>query len=181
MLIEKDTSCLLLVDVQEKLTPLVQNHQKLIQNCEWLLFAAKELAVPIIVSEQYPKGLGHTVTSLKTFITKPHLEKTHFSCASDTACLQEINQTNAKQIIIIGIESHVCVLQTAIELQMRDKQVFVVADAVSSRNKMDYEMALERMRALGIQIVTKEMVVFEWLHQAGTEKFKSLSKALFKS
>ncbi len=177
MLLQKDQSCFLLIDVQEKLTPKVLDSEKLIANCRWLLQVAQRLNVPTLVSEQYPKGLGHTVSTLQElFDTKKVAEKVHFSCAADAGCLQEINKLQRVQIVIAGIETHVCVMQTAIELKNHGKQVFIVADAVSSRHQQDADLALQRMRDAGIKIITKEMVLFEWLRQAGTAEFKQMSQ-----
>lgn len=177
MLLEAQKSCLLLIDVQEKLTSKILRHEELITNCRWLLQVAHRLNVPILGSEQYPKGLGHTVSQLRELIPAyAWMEKLHFSCASDKACLTKIDAANRSQIVIAGIEAHVCVMQTAIELQGNGKQVYVVADAVSSRHELDLKMALQRMRAAGIQIVTKEMLLFEWLHQSGTAEFKQMSQ-----
>ncbi len=177
MLLEREESCLLLVDVQEKLTPLTHEHEQLTASCLWLLQVAEELQVPILVSEQYPKGLGPTLPALREACPHAHtMEKMHFSCMADSACAALINKQSRPQVVVIGIETHVCVLQTAVDLFMDDRDVFVVADAVSSRNPRDTEHALLRMRDMGIQVVTKEMVLFEWLTCAGTDLFKRMSK-----
>lgn len=142
---------------------------------------AKEMAVPVLISEQYPQGLGHTVKTLAWNVDKDNvMTKVHFSCADDADCLKKINEQERHQIVIIGIETHVCVLQTAVQLQYLGKQVYVVGDAVGSRDESDYRFGLERMRSAGVQIVSKEMVFFEWLRQAGTARFKALSKQFFK-
>jgi nicotinamidase-related amidase len=178
MLLEKGKSCLLLIDVQEKLTPLVMDSEKLISNCQWLLRLASELDVPILVSEQYSKGLGVTVDSLRKIIPGDiEVDKIYFSCYRDQTFLKNWQNINKKQAIIAGIETHVCVLQTALQLIQNSFEVFVVVDAVSSRHALDKQYALDRMRAAGVQLVTREMVFFEWVEQAGTEVFKALSKA----
>lgn len=177
MLLTKKDSCVLMIDVQEKLLPKIHHHKELLENCKWLLQIAKKLAIPILASEQYPKGLGHTVDELRSLIPQDAwLQKLHFSCASDPDCLKRIEQVNRQQVVIIGIEAHVCVMQTAIELKNKGKQVYVVADAVSSRKELDKELALQRMHDAGIQIISKEMPVFEWLHQSGTPEFKQISQ-----
>ena len=177
MLIQQKESCLLLVDVQEKLTPLVHDSQTLIDNCQWLLRVADKMQVPVIVSEQYPSGLGATIPELLSVLQDYHqTEKIHFSYAADENCLWKIMGLAKEQIIICGIEAHVCVLQTALDLLLHDKQVFVVADAISAVDQYNKEVALMRMRDAGIQIVTKQMVLFEWLHQAGTEQFRAMSR-----
>lgn len=177
MLITSQKSCLLLVDVQEKLMPFIYEHEKIKENCSWLLRAAKKLSIPTLVSEQYPKGIGHTIPELKQLVIgDPTAEKLHFSCAEDQSCLTLINNTKREQIVVIGIEAHVCVMQTAIGLQEQNKQVFVVADCIGSRNPNDKQLAIDRMRHNGIEIVSKEMVLFEWLHQSGTDLFREVSK-----
>jgi len=181
MLVDKASSCVVLVDVQDKLTPLIHNHEKLITNCQWVCQLARELDVPIIVSEQYPKGLGHTIPALQPFVTDTNTQtKVAFSCAADTACMQAVEQTGAQQIILVGIEAHVCVLQTAIGLRERGFEVFVVADAVSSRDAQAANLALSRMRHSTVDIINREMLLFEWLREAGTDSFRSISQLFLK-
>lgn len=180
MLMSQKDLCFLLVDVQEKLFPFIQQHQKLADNCQWLLRLAKELHIPTVVSEQYPQGLGHTIKQLKEYLPQQtFLQKVHFSCAADQTCVKEISQLNKKQILVFGIEAHVCILQTVLGFIAQGYTVFVAADAISSRTEFDRDMGIQRMRANGAHIVTKEMVFFECLHQSGTEKFKELSKQFF--
>ena len=177
MLMKAATSCLLVVDIQERLVPAVHEADRLIAHSTWLIRIAQLLGIPIQVSEQYPKGLGHTVEAIRTLLpTEAFMEKLHFSCAADRDCMRRIDALSREQIVIIGIEAHVCVLQTALDLQLAGKRVYLVADAVSSRSPHDAALALERMRMAGVQIVSREMVVFEWLHQAGTEPFRQVSR-----
>lgn len=177
MLIEKDNSCLLLVDVQDKLTPLVLNKEKLVENCHWLLSLAKELNVTCCTTEQYPKGLGATVELLQPLIkSSPVLDKVTFSVMADPACSTHLQSLNQSQVIVMGIETSICVLQTVMDLLADKRQVFVVVDAVSGRNKLDGELALKRMENAGAILVTKEMVFFEWLRTAEVKNFKLLSK-----
>ncbi|WP_372597144.1 isochorismatase family protein, partial [Amphritea sp.] len=103
------------------------------------------------------------------------MEKLHFSCMSDPGCNEKINSIRPNQVVIVGMEAHVCVMQTAIQIKQQAREVYVVADAVSSRSPADKAMALERMRHCGIHIVTKEMVGFEWIQQSGTPEFKEFS------
>ncbi len=178
MLLQRDSSCLLLIDVQEKLTPLVMNSEELITNCKWLMNIASELDVPLLVSEQYSKGLGKTVEPLRSLMPGDvDIDKLHFSCYRDANFLKTWGRLNKKQAIIAGIETHVCVLQTALDLLRVGIDVYVVVDAVSSRHQLDNQYGLERMRAEGVQLVTREMVFFEWMEQAGTSVFKALSRA----
>lgn len=178
MLLDAKNSCLLVVDVQEKLIPFIHESERLIANCLWMMRVAQKLKIPILISEQYPKGLGLTVHQLRDLVTdkKFFMEKLHFSCTEDTKCLSKIRSLKRKQIVLIGIETHVCVLQTAIGLKEKGKEVFVVADAVGNRHPYDAELALARMREFGVQIISKEMALFEWMHRAGTEMFKQLNR-----
>lgn len=179
MLIKKELSGLLLVDVQEKLTPHVVNSNELVARCHWLMRLAKALNVPIFVSEQYPEGLGHTVSPLREYSEPDRLsEKVHFSCYQGGAFMPQWRALGKQQIVIAGIETHVCVMQTALDLiQYTDDEVFVVVDAVSSRSEMDHKFGLKRMKQNGVHLVTSEMVFFEWVKCAGTPEFKTLSHA----
>ncbi len=181
MLLDRKQSCVVLVDVQEKLLPLIDEHESLIRHCAWVLRVAQRLNIPIIVSEQYPKGLGPTSSALKEIIsTESVQEKLYFSCASDANCLKAIENLKRNQIVLMGIETHVCVLQTALELQAQHKQVFVVVDAVSSRKQLDKKYGLKRMSKAGVELITREMMVFEWLRQSGTPEFKQISQEFLK-
>lgn len=176
MLLEREQSALLLIDVQEKLTPLVAHSEVLVNNCTWLLRLASDLGVPYWVSEQYPQGLGTTVAALSKEIVGEIIEKVTFSTCRAHNFEAKFKILGKKQIILMGIEAHVCVLQTALDLKKAGYSVFVVVDAVSSRYAIDYKYALKRMSALGIHLVTCEMVFFEWIGQAGSEEFRKFSK-----
>ncbi|MCP0913334.1 MULTISPECIES: hydrolase [Legionella] len=181
MLLDKAHSCLLLVDVQEKLTPHVVKSDELVARCHWLLRLAHEVQVPVLTSEQYPQGLGGTVSPLKECVANQVCtSKVHFSSYCDSAFVEHWQATKRSQAVICGIETHVCVLQTAMKMKEAGIDVFVVADAVSSRHELDHEYGLKRMRAQGIQILTAEMVFFEWVRKAGTPEFKALSQAFLR-
>lgn len=107
---------------------------------------------------------------------RPALEKLHFSCSADPGCTATLDALGRGQVVIIGMEAHVCVLQTALGLRQQGKDVFVVADAVSSRDPEDKALALARMGQAGVWVVSREMVVFEWLHCAGTDTFREISQ-----
>jgi nicotinamidase-related amidase len=180
MLLEKEQSALMLIDVQEKLTPHVLQSEKMVARCQWLMELATELSIPMVVSEQYPQGLGKTVSTLRALVpSDAPIEKVHFSCWPEPAIKMHLNALNKNQLVLIGIETHVCVLQTALDLLEAGKEVFVVVDAVSSRYEIDYKYGLKRMKQAGAELVTAEMVFFEWLHKAGTPEFKALSKRFF--
>lgn len=177
MLIDNAESCLLVVDIQERLVPAIHEGDRVVDNAAWLMEIARELGVPTLVSEQYPRGLGPTVERLRDLAPEDGVvEKVHFSCAAAPECRRRLDGLRRRQVVITGIEAHVCVLQTAVGLAEADWSVFVVADAVSSRRAADAELGLARMRASGVEIVCREMVAFEWLHQAGTDQFREISK-----
>lgn len=175
MLMCREKSALLVVDVQERLIPAIHACDEVLANCVWLAGVARQLAVPTVVSEQYPKGLGPTETTLRSAASDAKwVEKVHFSCVAD-GCLVGTAVEERRQLVVCGTEAHVCVQQTALELRWQGKEVFVVADAVGSRNPENKALALARMRAHGIEIVSREMVAFEWLHRAATEDFRTVN------
>jgi nicotinamidase-related amidase len=177
MLMKADDALLLVVDMQEKLLPAIHDADAIEQNVAWLLDVASAAGVPSYASEQYRKGLGHTVPSLRERIPRGAIdEKVHFSCADAPECCAGIKAMKRRQLVICGVEAHVCVLQTALGMQQAGYEVFVVADAVGSRKRDDRDLALERLRALGVQVVSREMVAFEWMHQAGTDVFRTISR-----
>ena len=177
MLLKKENSCLLLIDVQEKLAPHVADFEALIERCQWVIRLAAKLGVPQLISEQYPSGLGVTLEPLHALMPDNQaIEKVHFSCLREPAFKERLQQLNRKQMVLIGIETHVCVLQTAMDLIEADYEVFVVVDAVSSRHEIDYKYGLKRMKQAGAVLLTAEMVFFEWVEHAGTPEFKALSK-----
>jgi len=176
MLIQAERSSLLLVDVQQGLAPVMAEPRRVYRGCGLLLRAAVRLGLPLVVSEQYPKGLGHTVGELAELVPAGTvMEKLHFSCAADPAILERFQRLGRPQVVVAGIESHVCVLQSALGFKAAGFEPVVVADACSSRTEASHETAMRRLAANGVQVVTVEMVIFEWLHRAGTPEFKELS------
>ena len=179
MLIERDRACLLIVDVQEKLAPAMADPAAVIRNAGILVQAAARLGIPVVVSEQYPQGLGPTVPELRALVPdSARVAKLSFSCAGDPAVRQRVEETRRPLIVIAGLEAHVCVLQSALGFRQAGHPIVVVADAVSSRAPANREAALNRLRENGIEVATTEMVVFEWLGQAGTPEFKELSRLI---
>jgi nicotinamidase-related amidase len=177
MLMNAKQSCLLIVDAQERLMPAVHNGQRVIETSAWLMQIADRLGIPVLLSEQYPRGLGHTVQTLaKLAPPGAVMDKVHFSCAAEPACLARIEASGREQIILTGAEAHVCVLQTALGLRAAGKEVFVVADGIGSRDPSNVGLALRRMEAAGAGTVSREMVAFEWLERAGTGVFREISK-----
>ena len=175
MLMTAEKSALLVVDVQERLLPHIHDWQVLRANVMWLVGVAKKMGVPIMASEQYPKGLGHTDAELLKLLPRETVvEKLSFSCVGDR-CLSGLPGNDREQVVVCGIESHVCVLQTALDLAWQGKKVYVVADSVGSRDPENKALALARMRAHGIEVVGREMVAFEWLRKAGSPLFREVS------
>ncbi len=177
MLIHADTSCLIVIDMQERLVPAMQAPARTIRNAGILITAAEELAVPVLLTEQYPKGLGATVPELAEAASSAHaaiLPKMHFSCMEDQDFAAAFEATGRRQAVIAGMEAHICVLQTAVSMMDQGTEVFVVTDATSSRTLESEKACLDRLQACGAGIVTTEMVVFEWLGRAGTAAFKAL-------
>jgi nicotinamidase-related amidase len=175
MLISRENSLLLIVDIQAKLAPAIFEADIVTNNAVRLLRAAEQLSVPAFVSEQYVRGLGHSLDAIREAGSHARFfEKTHFSCAAEPGVLDLLRTAGRGQVILSGTETHVCVLQTACGLLEAGFQVFLVADAASSRTPASRDAAIERLRAIGVHIVTTEMVLFEWLHKAGTDEFRAL-------
>ncbi len=175
MLIDAKSSCLIVIDMQERLVPAMQAPARTIRNAATLIKAAKLLSVPTILTEQYPKGLGRTVPELSSLAEHaPILEKLHFSCMKDDGFSTHFRSQNRKQAVIAGMEAHICVLQTGMDLMDQGFEIFIVTDATSSRTPESEKACLDRLSAAGAGIVTTEMVVFEWLGQAATPEFKAL-------
>jgi nicotinamidase-related amidase len=175
MLIRRDASLLLVVDLQEKLAPAIFAGEQVIRNSLRLLEGAGKLGVPAFVSEHCTGSLGRSIPEIRNAVPDTHFfAKTHFSCAAEPGVVDLLRGAQRPQVIVTGAECHVCVLQTAFGLHEAGFDVFVVADAASSRTPDNHHAAIERMRSAGIHIVTTEMVVFEWLQRAGTDDFRAL-------
>jgi nicotinamidase-related amidase len=176
MLISADHSLLLLIDLQERLAPAIQDIDTVLLHNLWLAAVAHRLSVPVGATVQYPSGLGQLVPELGAAIPPDRVvEKIHFSAVAD-GCLERLPDFSRRQIVLTGTEAHVCVLQTALGLRALGKEVFVVAEAVGSRRATDKDLALARLRQEGCRIVSREMVAFEWLHKAGTDVFRQISR-----
>ena len=176
MLIDRDQSTLMVIDLQARLQPSIHDGGAVLANCIALLEAAQRLGVPCVITEQYPSGLGGTVEAVKAVARDArYVEKTHFSCVAE-GCLGDTAVVARPQVVVCGTEAHVCVLQTVVELLEEGKAVFVVADAVGSRAPQNTRLALERMRARGARIVSREMVLFEWLRKADTDEFRAINR-----
>jgi len=177
MRIVKEHSAALIIDIQERLFPFIFENEKLINNLTILIEGLKALTIPILVTEQYVKGLGPTVAPIAAHLEGiKRTEKLCFSCWDEPRIAEAIAIAGKDNIIIAGIESHVCVLQTVIDLNHNGYHPVVVEDCISSRRENDKRMALERMRFEGAIITTYESVLFELLRYSGTDQFKAISR-----
>lgn len=178
-LCDVNMSQLVVIDVQEKLVAAMEEvaRKRVIVQAGILMEAARMLGVSVNTTEQYPKGLGPTIDALDYLMPGDikAIEKSSFSCAGSREFLDIIGGHNRRQAILCGMETHVCVIQTALELLEEGYTVYVVEDAVCSRREMNHRNALERMRAAGVVITNTESVVFEWLRDAAHEMFKPVS------
>ncbi len=177
MRIRKEESIALIIDIQERLVPAMADQEMLIDNCKRLVCGLQELAIPLIVTQQYTKGLGGTVEEIKSLIPDfQPFEKRDFSCYDEPAVAEKLKDSGAKNIIICGIESHVCVLQTAIDLKEAGFVPVVVMDCVSSRNLDNVDLAAERFRHEGIMMTSCESILFELTRSSTATAFKAISK-----
>jgi nicotinamidase-related amidase len=178
-LLDRSRSALVLIDVQERLFPHVHEHERVLARMELLLFAAQLLQIPLLVTEQYPRGLGNTIEEIrKTLPGVPPLTKVDFSCVPAPGFREQLSSLHRNQVVLAGIETHVCVAQTALDLAAQGESVFVVADATASRRPLDAQIALQRLEQSGLTVTTAEAVVFEWLRRAGTEEFRAIQPKL---
>lgn len=178
--LKRETTALLVIDVQEKLFPLVERDCEVMQRIQTIVRGFQIMHLPIVATEQYPQGLGSTMTSLKHCLGEDQhfFTKTCFSCAADLAIKDHISAMPATQWVLVGIEAHVCVLQTTKDLLALGKQVTVLNDAISSRSIYDYSTAIAEMRDCGARISSVETVLFELLRDSKAEEFKQISTLL---
>ncbi len=177
MRITKENTVGLVVDIQERLFPVMWEKEKLVSNCKILIQGLQELKIPLIVTQQYTKGLGETHSEIKSVIEDfTFIEKREFSCCDEPTVAEKLKQMKAKNIIICGIESHVCVLQTAVDLKDAGFNPIVVMDCVSSRIKENMDLAKERFRFENIMMTSYESILFELTRSSGAAEFKAISK-----
>lgn len=175
MLIRREASLLLVIDIQEKLAPAIFEAERVIRNSVRLLQGAQQLGVPCYVAEHCASSIGPTLPEIRNATVSPiFLPKTHFSCAAEPGALDVLRATGRRQVILVGMECHVCVLQSALDLHDAGFEVFLTIDATSSRTPENHLAGVERMRAGGIHVVSTEMVIFEWLRRAASDDFRAL-------
>jgi nicotinamidase-related amidase len=180
MLLDAKHSHLVVVDLQERLMPAIHDGESVLKNARILLAAAARLGVPVTVTEQYPKGLGNTVQPVQEALPPEAvvLAKTAFSAARDAGIAERVTTLRSAgrdQLVVCGTEAHICVLQSALEFRRMGVEVFVAADAVSSRSPQSVAAACARLLHAGCHWVTTEMVAFEWLGEAATDDFRALA------
>ena len=183
MKLDIDNCCLLIIDLQEKLLPHIFNQEKIKYHSNRLVELFVELNIPIIYSEQYPKGLGPTITCLKKKLTDNNskkIEKTTFSAFENEDFRKFLTKINKQQVIILGIESHICVLQTTIDLLENNIKVYIVDECVGSRKQGDANMSIKRMSNNGASLINFEMIFFELIRDSKNQFFKKLSSKFIK-
>jgi nicotinamidase-related amidase len=175
-LLNPENTVLVAIDFQEKLFPAMHDKEKLLRQVVKLIRGAKVLEIPVILTEQYPRGLGPTLPEIAGLLpdVKP-IEKTCFNCCDAESFTESLEATRRKQVLICGIEAHICVYQTAVALKQAGYEVQVVADGVASRNPEDKMVSLFKMGAVGILPTTMETALFELLKVASGDKFKQIS------
>lgn len=180
LLVSAQRSVLLVVDVQDKLLELMESRETLLGKLKQLAAAAQLLSVPCLATVQYPEKLGPLTASIARYLT-PDLQaaipgKLAFSCLGCDAAVAQLRSTRREQVVLVGLETHVCIAQTALDLVAAGLDVFLVVDAVAARHAIDHQTALRRLEAAGVTLITTEAVLFEWVEKAGTPEFKQISR-----
>lgn len=173
-LMNASDTALLVIDVQERLVPAMTVAARMVWNVRRLIEGAGILGLPVIATEQYPKGLGETVKELNPLLETKE-SKTRFSAIECRKVLDLLDRSEIRNILVCGIECHVCVLQTALDLMAEGWRVYVAADAVASREPFDRDIALRRLEASGATLCTTESALFEWCETASRDEFRAIS------
>ncbi len=171
----RSDSALLVVDVQEKLVPAIIASARIVWNMRRLIDGAKLLGLPVVASEQYPQGLGPTIPELASRL-EPRAAKVSFSCREAPQLFTELRQRNIEKLLVCGIETHVCIQQTVLDVLADGWRAYVAVDAVGSRHDLDHQTALRRMEASGAVLTTTEAALFEWCQTAAAPEFKQISR-----
>ena len=171
--------CLVVVDVQEKLFPVMYEKHTLLNNLSVLIKGFQLLELPIIITEQVPNKLGKTINDVSSLFNKiDAIDKSTFSCAGEPEFIKRLDQTGADKIILAGIESHVCVYQTALDLLKQRRKVEIIVDCISSRNLNNHNVAVEMMKVKGVSLNTTEMLLFSIQKSASGDTFRKLVKLI---
>ena len=180
LLMNGDDSALVVIDLQEKLVPHISNHEQIVWNISRLIEGAAVLGVAICGTEQYPKGLGSTVEPIASLLQSKSQqsvpEKTSFSCRECGSLIEWLSDSGCCNLLLCGIETHVCVAQSALDLLAQGFNIFVCVDAIGARSMMDHQVALRRLESSGVMLTTTEAALFEWCERAGSENFKKISQ-----
>ncbi len=175
--LDRSKAAVLVIDIQSRLTPAMPPEAlaSVVKYTRALVGAAKELGLPVLATEQYPKGLGNVIPEVKDVLPSPPLEKVHFSCGADPAFSAALEKTGRRQVVVCGMETHVCVFQTVRDLVAAGYEVHVCSDAVSSRTEEHRRTGLELCREAGAVVTTAETAIFDLLHEAATPAFKRVA------
>ncbi len=177
--LHKEEAVLVIIDIQERLAAVMSERKKVVDNCLHLIETAKLLHIPVILNEQYPKGLGLTVSEIREALPSYEpVEKMSFSCCGQNSFLNRLGESGKRKVILCGMETHVCVLQSCIGLLKEGCAVYVVSDAVCSRTRENFATGIEYMRDAGAVVTSAETVLFQLLERAGTEEFRMISKRI---
>lgn len=174
-IINKENTAFVLIDLQEKFVPVIYDIDYITKNIDVLVKASRILGLPLIATEQYPKGLGHTIDKIE--IDKI-IEKISFSCFDNNEFKNKLRNLKVKILVLFGIEAHVCVLKTALDGIKNNFEVHVVSDAISSRTLENKKIAIERMKQSGVFIASTEMILFQLMKEAGSNEFKEISRLI---
>ena len=177
-ILKNENTALLIVDIQERIISVMRKHESLIENVVKLVKGIKVLNIPIFYTEQYPKGLGSTVAEIKSELNNEAIHKLTFSCCGAGDLFPQLKKLKIKNVIVCGVESHVCVQQTVLDLLANKFKVYLPINAISSRKKIDYKTSIQRMEKHGAEITTIESVLFELLEICGTNDFKAISSVI---
>jgi isochorismate hydrolase len=177
-IIDRRKTAIVQIDIQEKFRPAIHKFSEVIANASILARSSEVLNIPVIITEQYPKGLGKTVEEIVIPEKACLIEKLHFSCFGNSEFCDKIREMKVDSLVLFGVEAHVCVLKTVLDALKIELEVYVVADASSSRTQENKSIALERMRQSGAYIVSTEMILFQMLEYSGTDEFKAISKLI---
>lgn len=175
-LLSKEKSVLVVVDMQESFLAPIYRREEVERNVTFLMQAAKLLEVPVLATVQYANRMGGVTDSLKALLPESVevVDKLCFSCFGQEDFARQLQATGKRQVLLVGIETHICMMQTALDLLEAGYQVHVPWDATSSRGELDASFGLQRMRAAGVSITSVESALYEWLYEAGTEAFKQM-------
>lgn len=175
----REDSLVLVIDIQQAMLKIIEDWETICRKVSQLTRAADILNIPVVLTEQYPKGLGNTIPQVLQAIRSPKVyQKEHFSACQEDPFLEVLRSFGRSRIILVGMEAHVCVLQTALDLILSGFEVQVVFDAVSSRTAFNRDVGIELMRQAGVVITSTEIVLFGWIHRSNTDEFRQVHPIL---